>query len=191
MDAGSEVRREGDKLPADRLSQKEAFPILAVSGNIIQKKQCKPSPQVCRQGSTSEPVRAHGSTTHQGNIINTSQLSFIDNTGRSDKIGYAAKSCICFIQALLEKAISCHEDNRWCYLWQQNQREGRKKPQDGVNKREIFTCPAQASVFALTKCAFPKEFTAPAVQGWQLAAKLISSPCLHRRLPFLISNLSE
>lgn len=96
---------------------------LAVSGNITQKEQCKPSPKVCRQGSTSEPVSAHGSTMHQGNIINTSQLSFIDNTGRSDKIGYVAKSCICFIQALLEKAISCHEDNCWRYLWQQNQRE--------------------------------------------------------------------
>lgn len=66
-----------------------------------------------------------------------------------------------------------------------------KKPQDGVNKKEIFTCPAQPSGFALTKRAFPKEFTAPAVQGWQLAAKLTSSLRLHGRLQFLISNLSE
>lgn len=112
----------------------------AVSRNIIWRGYGKPPSQVCRQGSASEPVNAHGFTMHQRNIINTSQLSFIDNTGGSDKIGYVAKSCICFIQALLRRAISCPEDNRWHYLWQeiQSRREGRKKPQDGVNEREFF-----------------------------------------------------
>lgn len=80
---GFSKRLYGQKI---RLFNKEAFLDFAVSRNIMWKEECKPSPQLYRQGSVSEPVNAHGFATYQWNIINRSQFGFIDSTGWFDKI---------------------------------------------------------------------------------------------------------